>query len=206
MPKYLANLLFFIVFSALIGVSANNGVWAQSTDTEEDEEMTAEQCMAIPGGNAPINRLARMQTKMAVRNLEFTYFQKPLFQLTSEDFEKLKKLLPFCQDIPTDIANYKVDKLKELITEAQDARAKTLEWIGTVIADVKKMDSTPENIRQLHIYWTEMQNRQFEMTVSDLHHIADILDTKRQELYEGKGSTQDNMVSPFDPGPPQRTN
>ena len=52
----------------------------EGLDGEEKKEFTSQDCAKLPGGNAPINRLARLEGKLSIRNLELTYYGKPLAQ------------------------------------------------------------------------------------------------------------------------------
>ncbi len=167
-------------------------------DDPEKKEFTPQDCAKLPGGNAPINRLARLEGKLSVRNLELTYFGKTLALLTAQDFDVLRRLIPFCQDTSSAVADLLVNRLSELVSEAQATRAETIEWIKQKIAEVDAMEPTPQSIETIHNYWAEMLNRQFEMTPGDLRYLADYLDRKRNEFYAeaGRVRTPTDMFVP----------
>ena len=66
---------------------AKNGT-EQNSDTDK--------CGKIAEGGPTIEKLSRLEGAMSVRNLEFKYFDKFLFNLTDQDFNELKALKPNC--------------------------------------------------------------------------------------------------------------
>lgn len=168
----------------------------QEADKERPEDVQDSDCAKLPGGNAPVNMMARLQGGIAVENLEFTYFGKKLFQLTQRDFDYLRKLIPYCQDKPQEQTNYIIDRLSELVFDAQDVRNKSIAWIKDMESQLKKMPATRESIEEVHNIWTELQNRQLEMTKADASYLSKILDETRDRLYRD---------AQLDGGAPRRT-
>lgn len=167
----------------------------------DGEEITDAECTRLEGATAPIQRLARLSGAMSVRNLEFTYFGKPLYALTEKDFALLRILKPFCEGTPSNIDKVIFDRLETLVNEARDTRDRAIAWINESTAKLDKMDPSPEAIREVHNLWTEMENRRLEMLTADQLYFADYLTERRNELYEGKQAKPRVLISPFDPGP-----
>jgi len=179
----------------------------QNQEPEVPEDIEDADCAKVPGGNAPVNILARIEGGMAVQNLEFTYFGKKLFQLTERDFDYLKRLIPYCREQPTEQTNYIIDRLEILIKEAKATRQKSIEWIEKTTAALDKLPASKESIEEVHNIWTELQNRRLEMTDADARYLSKKLDETRDRLYReadlvnsGPGK-QDRalQVSPFLP-------
>jgi hypothetical protein len=167
----------------------------------DGQELTDAECESLPGGNAPIRRLARLQGSMSVRNLELSYFGKPLHAFIDEDFEYLKILKPFCEGSPSDLATVVFDNLKEKVDEARETREKSIQWISETKDRLDRIAPSPEAIRDVHNAWTEMESRSQEMLAKDLQFLATYLGERRQAFYEGKSARQRVLISPFDPGP-----
>lgn len=159
-------------------------------------------CKKLPGGNAPVQRMARLQGGMSVRNLELTYFGKPLYALSDADIAYLNTLWPECGTYDATVADEIASKLRTLISDAKGARQDSLDWIASVEKDIATLKPGEEAIRKIHDLWQEMLNREFEMLPGDLQYLAKKLSDKREELYTGQQQRQRTLVNPFDPGAP----
>lgn len=156
-------------------------------------------CAKLPGGNAPINMMARLQGGIAVDNLEYTYFGKKLYQLTPQDFAYLKDLIPYCKDQSKEQTDYIIDRLATLVSDAQATRKKSIDWIKETEARLEKMPATRDSIEEVHNIWTELQNRQLEMTKADSDYLAKKLDETRQRLYANAKLDGSNPRQSIDP-------
>lgn len=161
-----------------------------------------EECRSLPGGNAPINRIARLDGGISVRNLDLTYFGKTLFQLEDEDFRRLEQLWPGCGTFDAETAPKVARRLKALIEDAKAVRQDSLDWIRRTEAQAKALKPSQDSIETIHDFWQQMLNREFQMTASDMSYISGVLSKRRDELYAAPQSRQRTLVSPFDPGPP----
>ncbi|NQW09124.1 MAG: hypothetical protein HQ481_04485 [Alphaproteobacteria bacterium] len=159
-------------------------------------------CAKIPGGNAPIERISRLSGAMSVRNLEFTYFGKPLHTLTQEDYDTIRAIWRHCKTFSPEVADAVLKKLKAKVDDAKAARRDALAWIEATKIKAMTLKPGAESIRWIHGMWQEMLNREFEMLKSDLDHLAQHLTEWKQVLYASHEPHQRILVSPFDPGPP----
>lgn len=159
-------------------------------------------CSKLPGGNAPISKMARLEGGISVRNLDLTYFGKPLFELTNDDFDFLTELWPLCKTYDAETAPKVAEKLKSLVTDAKAARQKSLDWIKKTEAEAKLLKPGQVGIEKIHDMWQQMLNKEFEMLESDMTYIAEVLSKRREELYREPEPRQRTLISPFDPGPP----
>ncbi len=172
-----------------------------SESLSQNREVKDEDCKLIPGGNATIERLARITGPISVNNLELTYFGKSLYNLTPEDFEYLKNLKPFCDGSDEKVAQLIFQRLKEKVEEARSTRQQTVLWMEERVKTLESMKTSPKAIQFLHNTWTEMQNRNQEMLKTDLKYFASYLTRKRQELYNTGPAGRGYQVNPFYPGP-----
>jgi hypothetical protein len=210
-PNLLAR-VGIVAFTVFLTLSIASGARSQTPGAADEEiaprvlgpdgeEITDAECSKLEGSTAPIQRLARLAGAMSVRNLEFTYFSKPLHALTDKDFALLRILKPFCDGTPSDIDEVIMDRLEQKVKEARDTRDKSIDWINEASAKLDAMKPSPEAIREVHNLWTEMENRRLEMLASDLNFFAKYLTERRDALYEGKQVKPRVLVSPFVPGP-----
>ena len=173
---------------------------------KDSAELSEEQCAKIKESNATIERIARLDGTMSVRNLTLKYFDKSLFNFSNNDFEYLKVLKPFCDNSEEDVANLIFDKLKDKVIEAKETRNNTVAWIKKTTADLKKLTSNPSSIKAIHNAWKEMENRSHEMLETDLRYFANFLDKLRQKFYKTSTNTNTKFVSPFAPRETINTN
>lgn len=186
----------------LAGILLAGPVSAQAPAPAAPAASANEDCAKLPGGNAPVQRMARLQGGMSVRNLELTYFEKPLYALSEADITYLRDLWPECGTFDETVADQISAKLRTLISDAKGARQDSLDWIATVEKDIAKLEPGEASIRKIHDLWQDMLNREYEMLPGDLQYLAKKLSDKREELYTGQQQRQRTLINPFDPGAP----
>lgn len=175
----------------------------QAADPPDPDNVKNADCERLPGGNAPVQRMARLEGGMSVRNLELTYFEKPLHALTANEIDYLRELWPQCGTFEPDVADRIASRLKTLISDAKGARQDSLDWISEVEGEIAGLEPGDESIRRIHDLWQQMLNREFEMLQSDLQYLARQLSAKRDALYTGQQQRQRTLINPFDPGAPE---
>ena len=190
------------IAAAVLAIAVPGPASSQQPNREDFLDLKESDCERIPGGNAPIQRIARVEGGLSVRNLELTYLEKPLHALTQQDLEYLRALWPFCATFEEPVANLIADQLAVLLDDAKSARQQSLDWISEVEAQVSALPPGEDSIRTIHDLWQQMLNREFEMLKSDLHYLAGVLSEKRNELYRSEQERQRTLIKPFDPGPP----
>lgn len=197
-PIGLAGLALGLALAVLPPASAQ-----QPAAQPDPDDVDNADCEKLPGGNAPVQRMARLQGGMSVRNLEMTYYGKPLYALTAGEIAYLRELWPQCGTFEVEVADRIASKLGTLISDAKGARQDSLDWIAQVEKDIAKLQPGDESIRKIHDLWQDMLNREFEMLQGDLQYLAKKLSAKRDELYTGQQQRQRTLISPFDPGAPE---
>ena len=216
---FLANLkpflVFLLLFSSSIPLSAqekekksiseNNDKSNTSQPIEElkfDKEsadLSEEQCPKIREGSSTIEKIAGLKGAMSVRNLTFKYFDKPLFSLTDYDYEHMKVLKSICDNSSEEIAGLIFDNLKEKVEEAKDTRDNTVNWIKNTSKRLKGLPPGGSSVRVIHNAWKEMENRSQEMLLTDLHYLANLLDSLLKKHYQKANTSETKFVSPFIP-------
>ena len=208
-------LVFLLLFSSSIPLSAqekenksiseNANKSATSQPSEElkfdkkSADLSEEQCPKIREGSSTIEKIAGLKGAMSVRNLTFKYFDKPLFSLTDYDYEHMKALKPICDNSSEEIAGLIFDNLKEKVEEAKDTRDNTVNWIKNTSKRLKGLPLGGSSVRVIHNAWKEMENRSQEMLLTDLHYLANLLDSLLKKHYQKANTSETKFVSPFIP-------
>jgi hypothetical protein len=183
-------------------VAADVAVAQQQPPENDPNNVKDSDCTKIPGGNAPVDRIARIEGSMSVQNLEMTYFEKPLHGLSDDDLEYLAELWPQCGTFEDEIAKVVADRLTKLINDARTTRQASLDWINEVEAELNALPPGEESIRVVHDLWQQMLNKEFEMLPTDLKYLAGKITEKRDELYRVQEQRRRTLINPFDPGAP----
>ena len=208
-------LVFLLLFSSSIPLSAqekenksiseNANKSATSQPSEElkfdkkSADLSEEQCPKIRKGSSTIEKIAGLKGAMSVRNLTFKYFDKPLFSLTDYDYEHMKVLKSICDNSSEEIAGLIFDNLKEKVEEAKDTRDNTVNWIKNTSKRLKDLPLGGSSVRVIHNAWKEMENRSQEMLLTDLHYLANLLDSLLKKHYQKANTSETKFVSPFIP-------
>ena len=208
-------LVFILLFSSSIPLSAqekenksiseNADKSATSQPSEElkfdkkSADLSEEQCPKIREGSSTIEKIAGLKGAMSVRNLTFKYFDKPLFSLTDYDYEHMKVLKSICDNSSEEIAGLIFDNLKEKVEEAKDTRDNTVNWIKNTSKRLKGLPLGGSSVRVIHNAWKEMENRSQEMLLTDLHYMANLLDSLLKKHYKPTNTSGAKFTSPFVP-------
>jgi len=173
-------------------------------------DATSADCGLIPGGNAPIDRIARLEDGLSVRNLGLTYFGKPLGDLTADDFRYLEELWPLCGTYSEDVAQAISTNAKRVIDEALAAQASAEDWMRAAEARLSNAPPSPASVAMLHDIWQGLINREFEMSRPRFDKMVAFLSAQQDRLYSAGGGVRGGAAlsggkdSPFYPGPPER--
>ncbi|KZD12248.1 hypothetical protein [Oceanibaculum pacificum] len=139
-------------------------------------------CDLLPGGNAPVDRIARLSGELSVHNLNYTYFGKPLLELTAADFDEMARIVKACQVADTE-APKRLQAFREKVMNANAARQETLRWIRRNQAEIKKMGNGRQDLERLQAMWLEMLARSEEMLPADRAPLARDIVLKQEQIY-----------------------
>ena len=158
-------------------------------------------CANLPGGNAPISRIARLEGGLAVRSLSLTYYGKSLDQLTDQDWRYLEELWPLCGTYEKDVAAVLATQARKVINESKAVQAATRDWMRATKAEVEGLSPVHNDIVVIHNLWQEMLNRELDMSVAEFAEMTAFMKDAQQKLYDANTQGKRMLVRPFDPGP-----
>jgi hypothetical protein len=128
----------------------------------------AAECAQLPGGNAPVNKIAELKQPLSPKSLDLTYFNKRLAELTDEDFARIADLANRCNRTFAEAAIDKSQKLREVVRESQAVRRQTLARIERGKAEIAKAASPRDKVLKLHDAWLQLPILAESMTRTDL--------------------------------------
>ena len=140
-------------------------------------------CQRLPGGNAPVQRIAQLSTPLAVRSLELTYFGKRLADLTEEDFDQLNQAYPMCNQTTDPNAGATMQHFRAVVLVAQKNRRETADWIEKMKFEAGGLAPTREGVIRITIMWYEMEMKSPDLMPVDARDLAAFLAGRMNELY-----------------------
>ena len=198
MKKTIYIILTLIVLFPVTAQRQNTKA-APSAKSETEQNNDTDKCGKIAEGGPTIEKLSRLEGAMSVRNLEFKYFDKFLFNLTDQDFNELKALKPNCDGSSEEIAVMIFDKLKQKISEAKETRDNTINWMEKTKKELQSLSASPTAVKEIHNTWKEMESRSQEMLNEDLKYFAKFLNQIRRRVYEESAKQTSGPIKPFYP-------
>ncbi len=144
----------------------------------------ASECALLPGGNAPVNRIAELAQPLSPRSLDLTYFNKRLADLTDEDFDRIAEIATTCNRTQARVAVEKAQKLREVVRESQAVRFKTLDKVDQGKANLAKAQTSREKVEWLNNAWADLSLIQDAITKTDLREYAAWIARSMQAIYD----------------------
>jgi hypothetical protein len=140
-------------------------------------------CQRLPGGNAPVQRIAQLTTPLAVRSLELTYYGKRLADLAETDFDQLLLAYPMCNQTTDRNADTTMQRFRAVVQVAQRTRRDTADWIERMKFEAGGLAPTREGIIRLTTMWYEMEMKSPDLMPADSEDLATFLAARMNELY-----------------------
>jgi hypothetical protein len=140
-------------------------------------------CKLLPGGNAPIQRIAKLATPLAVRSLELIYFNKRLADLSAADFDELASVYPMCNEKSDPNAAQTIQGFRAVVEAAQRNRREAAEWIEAIKVEARRLPATREGVMRITNMWYEMEMKSPDLMPSDSRGLAEFLAGRMNELY-----------------------
>lgn len=156
------------------------------------------QCTRLPGGNAPVQRIARLSGRLSVNSLRHTYFDKMLADLTAADFDQILALTARCQGGAGE-AIEEIRAFRAKVEEANAARGKALNWIEKSQVEIGKLGNRPQDLERLQELWVEMLARSEEMLPTDRAPLARAIVMKQEAIYKATALPPQSPVWPPEP-------
>jgi len=139
-------------------------------------------CQRLPGGNAPVQRIARATAPLAVRSLALTYFGMKLADMTEAVFDELTPIYQACN--PTDpTAADTIKNFRAVILAAQNNRRETMDWIEKMKFEAGGLPPTRDGIIRLTVMWYEMEQKIPDLLPADAEELSRFLANRMNELY-----------------------
>lgn len=168
----------------------------------------AAECALLPGGNAPVNKIAELAQPLSPRSLDLTYFNKRLADLTEEDFERIAELATKCNRTQARAAVEKTQQLREVVRESQAVRRQALAKVDQGKASLARTQNPREKVEWLHNAWAELPRLAETITKTDLREYAGWIARSMQAVYDdapGYGKRPPPTVAEVLATVPQRT-
>ncbi len=144
----------------------------------------AAECALLPGGNAPVNKIAELAQPLSPRSLDLTYFNKRLADLTEEDFERIAELATKCNRTLARAAVEKAQQLREVVRESQAVRRQALAKVDQGKASLARTQNPREKVEWLHNAWAELPLLAETITKTDLREYAGWIARSMQAVYD----------------------
>lgn len=146
---------------------------------------SAAECARLPGGNAPVNKIAELNQPLSPRSLDLTYFNKRLADLTDEDFDRIADLATRCNRTQARAAAEKTKRLREIVRESQSVRVETLSKVESGKAALSKVKTSREKMEWLNDAWMGLPLLADTITKTDLREYAAWIARSLQSVYDG---------------------
>ncbi|EKE69507.1 hypothetical protein [Oceanibaculum indicum] len=192
------RLLSIVLISAGLGLAQPTEAQGQKKNGDQQDAGANAQCARLPGGNAPVDRIARLSGQLSVNSLIFTYYGKPLAELTSSDFDEIEALTATCRGSAGD-AMKEIRAFRSKVEEANAARGKTLDWIEKSQVEIGRMKGGPTDLERLQELWVEMLARSEEMLPTDRAPLARAIVLKQEAIYKSTDLPRQSPVWPPEP-------
>jgi hypothetical protein len=144
----------------------------------------AGECALLPGGNAPVNRIAELAQPLSPRSLDLTYFNKRLADLTDADFDRIAEIATKCNRTQARVAIEQTRRLRNVIRESQSVRTQTLEKVEQAKANLTKVKASREKVEWLHHAWADLPLLAETITKTDLREYAAWIARSMQAVYD----------------------
>lgn len=145
---------------------------------------SAAECAQLPGGNAPVNKIAELAQPLSPRSLDLTYFNKRLADLTDEDFDKIADLATRCNRTVAKAAVEKANRLRDVVRESQAVRIRTFEKIDAGKASFARIQNPREKVEWLNRAWVDLASIQDTISKIDLREYAGWISRSLQTVYD----------------------
>lgn len=195
-----------LLAAALVGIFLGLPLPADAQDQKKNggKQQTGQgaaasaQCTRLPGGNAPVERIARLSGQLSINSLRYTYFDKPLAELTAADFDQIEAITASCQGGAGE-AIREVRAFRAKVEEANAARGQTLNWIEKNRVEIGRMGNGPKDLQRLQVLWAEMLARTEEMLPTDRAPLARAIVLKQEAIYKATDLPRQSPVWPPEP-------
>ncbi len=176
-----------MLFAWLIGVepaSAQGGAQRPPRPSVAAPARTGE-CAALPGGRAPVQKIAALTTGLSPRDLDLVYFGKPLAELDDEDFQQIAELSKRCSQGADILPEDKQQPFQQIVREAQQMRQNALDKVKRQMSDIKALPVARDKLIRLNGLSENLTLLEPVLTRGDLKYTATWIAQQMQTVYDG---------------------
>ena len=143
------------------------------------------ECAALPGGRAPVQKIAALTTGLSPRDLDLVYFGKPLAELTDEDFSEIAALSKRCGAGSDIVPEDKQPAFQQIVRDAQKLRRTALEKVKRQMTDITTLPIARDKLTRLNQLSENLSLLEPLLTRGDLKYTATWIAQQMQGVYDG---------------------
>ncbi len=142
------------------------------------------ECAALPGGKAPVEKIAALTTALSPRDLDLVYFGKPLAELTEDDFRLIGELSQRCGTGAGILPEDKRQRFQEVVREAQQVRRATLDKVKRQMTDIVALPIARDKLTRLNGLQDNLTLLEPVLTRGDVQTTATWIARQMQTVYD----------------------
>lgn len=159
------------------------------------------ECAALPGGKAPVQKIAGLTTGLSPRDLDLVYFSKPLAELTDEDFAEIAALSKRCPPGSDIVPEDKQPAFQQIVRDAQKLRQTALSKVKRSMTDIATLPIARDKLNRLNELSENLDLLEPMLTRGDLKYTATWIAQQMQGVYDS--TPKGEATRPAAPPPPQ---
>lgn len=149
------------------------------------------ECARLPGGRAPVEKIAALATALSPRDLDLVYFGKPLAELSDDDFRLISELSPRCGTGAGILPADKLERFEAVVREAQQVRRATLDRVKRQMTDISALPVAREKLLRLNGLQDNLTLLEPILTRGDVQTTATWIARQMQAVYDAAPKVAD---------------
>ena len=150
------------------------------------------ECAQLPGGRAPVEKIAALATALSPRDLDLVYFGKPLADITDEDFKLIGELSQRCGTGAGILPADKLPRFEAVVREAQQTRRATLDKVKRQMTDITALPIARDKLLRLNGLQDNLTLLEPVLTRGDVQTTATWIARQMQTLYDAAPKATDD--------------
>ncbi len=142
------------------------------------------ECAQLPGGRAPVEKIAGLATALSPRDLDLVYFGKPLAELSDDDFLLIGELSKRCGTGAGILPADKLERFEAVVREAQQVRRATLDKVKRQMTDISALPVARDKLLRLNGLQDNLAQLEPVLTRGDVQTTATWIARQMQTVYD----------------------
>jgi hypothetical protein len=142
------------------------------------------ECGQLPGGKAPVQKIAALTTGLSPRDLDLVYFNKPLADLTAEDFQQIAELSKRCGAGEGILPPDQLQSLETVIRTAQKTRHTVLDGLKKQMTEITALPLARDKLVRLNELADRMPALETALPRGDIKMTVGWIARQSQALYD----------------------